>query len=93
MSEIVSWIGRILKKRHKPVDGVMCGCTKKEIPIETVVFVSRAPLEGGGWTQFYVHRCKLCKGLRGFPHENMLIAMHQGTEETRRGLRKYGVRC
>lgn len=47
------------------------------------------PLQDGYHTAFTIYRCNSCGLLRGFPHENLQIAMDRGTDETKHILADY----
>lgn len=63
----------------------MCQCTK----VRLVVSVTRAPLKDGSHTAFELMQCQECGKFVGFPHENFMLAVEQGNEETLRGLIKH----
>lgn len=48
------------------------------------------PLSDGCHTSFMIIRCDSCGALRGFPHDNLLLAVKQGTEEGLKLLEKSG---
>ena len=40
----------------------------------------------GGHTNFIILKCDFCKGISGFPHANLEIALEKGTLETKKKL-------
>jgi len=51
--------------------------------------LSHVPLRGGNHTSFNVIRCEYCPKMRGFPSENLELALREGTEETVSALKEY----
>jgi len=79
-----------LKKQNAPKDeNVFCEC--KECYVKDLGFMEAAPLRDGHWTSFSIHKCKSCGKIRGFPHDNLMIALKEGTKETLDELEKAGV--
>jgi len=67
----------------------LCHCDSS--PIKDLGFFEIAPLKNGQWTQFSVFRCGKCGRVRGFPNENFLHALKEGSNEVLDELRKLGV--
>ena len=64
-----------------------CGCDGDR-EVETIGSWDHCPLEGGGHTQFLVHKCRKCGGISGFPDQNLQIALDHGIETTKMTLRE-----
>lgn len=62
----------------------------KHEKVEQTGFFETAPLNDGHWTFFAIMRCKDCRKIIGFPHENFEDACKNGTKETKSKLRKIG---
>ena len=48
-------------------------------------------LQGGHCTAFWAGKCKKCGGYWGFPSENFLLAVLEGTAETLKLLKNAGI--
>lgn len=47
-------------------------------------------LIGGKHTQFVVLKCNKCGDMSGFPNDNLILAIKNGTEDTKEKLRQLG---
>lgn len=63
------------------MDG-LCKCSG-ELKVHEIGYYSKVPLEGGGHTEFIVLRCNGCRGVLFFPDTNGIIALRDGTPETK----------
>jgi hypothetical protein len=91
----MTW-GKILKgilfPKTKQTRG-LCQC-KGELfqgKIEYRGFCESAPLRDGHHTNFALYRCDNCGGFRGFPPDNLTLALEEGTKEFLIELGKSGI--
>ena len=65
---------------------VLCNCMG-ERDSEMLAQLNYVPLIDNKHTSLRILKCKKCDGIRGFPHENLEIAMRDGTRQTKEFLR------
>jgi hypothetical protein len=61
------------------------------IKIEYKGYCETAPLQSGHHTSFALYRCDKCGGFRGFPPNNLTLALEEGTKEFLIELGKTGI--
>jgi len=89
---VVGWVVKSItvkkdKSIPKPVNGI-CIC---DVPRRSVTGIGEwngCPLEGGCHTNFTIGKCNRCGGIIGFPHHNLMLALKEGTPETKKKLLK-----
>lgn len=61
---------------------VRCVCTG-QVRADLAGTWERCPLEGGGHTTFMLLTCLACGHMRGFPDDNLTLALEKGTGVTK----------
>ena len=69
-----------------PADG-LCKCSGTR-NVTQVGSWDHCQLKNGCHTTFIIQVCEECKGICGFPHENLLLALNEGTDQTKEELQK-----
>lgn len=62
--------------------GKLCECDGNR-PVCEIGHWDGCPLDGGGHTNFVVHRCGICGGVFGFPSSNFALALKYGTVDAK----------
>lgn len=71
------------KENIYEADGGLCNCMAIDgkVSFNNEYFIEHAPLKNGGHTMFYISKCKKCGGVAGFPSDNFLNYLQNGTDE------------
>ena len=92
LKEKTSWIQKLRSRLVKEKKQKLCSCDS--IPMQGVKgrLIEGIGLTSGQGTDFYLFRCPLCDGWRGFPNDNFLLALKFGDKDAKEYFASLGMK-
>lgn len=86
---ILNWFNKLKNKKDtdKHIDKLsittddLCKCTG-EISLIDLLDYSKFDLNNNNHTGCIIYQCSKCNKLHGFPHDNLLLAVNKGSDNT-----------